>query len=131
MNDTPAPRIRQGWLQSISNLDPDLSLLHRDQDKRAVIASLLSKLPGAGHFMRILFQLLLFQRGNNENRHLSRIFRLEFLELRFQGADLFLGKNAGQIRDAGLQLGNVEGERSMAEQNQQCQRNPQGARSHA
>ena len=99
VDDAVGDGVGQRTLEAVADLDPDLSVLQRDQQQRAIVDALASELPGLRDAQRVLLDRLRLGRGDDQHRDLAALRLLERPQFRIERGDLVRRQGAREIGD--------------------------------
>jgi hypothetical protein len=129
-DDAVGGGICQGALQALTHLDAQAVVVFGDDEQRAIIDAravhhAAAELPLLGHADGVLLDLLRLRGGHDQHRELRALGGLEGGELLLKRSLLLSRQRAGEVGDAGGELGDrllVLGSRGQAEAEQPQQR---------
>jgi hypothetical protein len=107
-NDAGRTQIGQCPLEAVTDLDPELPLLERDQQEDAVVRAFAAELPGGRDAMGVLLKRLSLERRKNQYCHLITGFLFVCFQLSAELLGVLNGNDSGTIHDAPGQRRDVQ-----------------------
>ncbi len=106
IQDAVGGRVRQCAFQAVADLDTHPPVVLGDDQYRAIVDSLAPELPLVRDANAVLLDFLRLGGGNDQDRDLAALLRLQVCQLALEFIDRSAGEGSGEVDDAGRERRN-------------------------